>query len=500
MNQGIALPISELKSALLGLGKVIQKRVTLPVLGAVKIERNAAGWITLTGTDLDSYATVRLEQPSAGEPTTFLLPHQELVKISKNCGKDDTITVWAQENPSETSGIISYPVAGQQVEHRCEAFHPDEFPPVPEMKGKAAPIPGAVRTSIIEAFECSSDDETRYILNGIYVDVSDPSGHYIVGTDGRHLYSSNSFKLSLNDGIVIPDSRFIRWNGFSADGDWHLSTGKRDDYAFARIATRRWTFITKLVEGNYPNWRQVVPNEEAWKTRIELEPEQLDQLCALIDRLPVQEDGHHGIGLAVEGTQLLLASKAPGSEQWTKVPVAGARVIGRPVKVILRRPHLTKALRFGLNTIHIIDELAPVKLSQNSRQMIVMPLRYDTPSPVAEKTAPVASATANEPAETTAAKPREENHTMRNITPTASAPATNGNGSKGHTTEEEPQKAALELALEQIETIKGSLKTAKIGLNELTETLKQVQREQRNSEKDVEGVRATLAKLQQVRL
>src|SRR4051812_23798749 len=113
MKNEIALPISELKPALTGLGKIIPKRITLPVLGTVKIERNAAGWITLTGTDLDSFATLRLEQPSAGEPTAVLLPHQELVKISKNCGKDDTITVQTQEHSSGASGIISYPVAGQ---------------------------------------------------------------------------------------------------------------------------------------------------------------------------------------------------------------------------------------------------------------------------------------------------------------------------------------------------------------------------------------------------
>jgi hypothetical protein len=241
-----------------------------------------------------------------------------------------------------------------------------------------------------------------------------------------------------------------------------------------------------------------VPNEDAWKTRIELEPEQLDQLCVVIDRLPVHDQTNQGIGLAVEGTQLFLASRAPGSDQWTKVPVAGARVIGRPVKVVVKRLYLTKALYFGLNTIHVIDELAPIKLSREGRQMIVMPLRYDDTPAVPEKTASVNSATANEPASANSAgaQPRKEEPMPRINTPTAS-PATNGNGSH---TEEEPQKPALELALEQIDTIKVSLRTAKEGLNGLTETLKQVQREQRNSEKDVASVRQTLEKLQSVRI
>ena len=64
----IALPIAELKSALAGLGKIIAKRVTPPVLGTVRIERTTDGWIALTGTDLDHHVTVRLEQADAGEP------------------------------------------------------------------------------------------------------------------------------------------------------------------------------------------------------------------------------------------------------------------------------------------------------------------------------------------------------------------------------------------------------------------------------------------------
>ena len=53
----ITLPIAELKPALVGLGKIIRKTPTLPVLGMVKIERTKDGWTLITGTDLDSYVT-----------------------------------------------------------------------------------------------------------------------------------------------------------------------------------------------------------------------------------------------------------------------------------------------------------------------------------------------------------------------------------------------------------------------------------------------------------
>jgi DNA polymerase III sliding clamp (beta) subunit (PCNA family) len=45
----ISLPVAELKPALTGLGKVVSKRATLPVLTHLKIERTKDGWIALTG-------------------------------------------------------------------------------------------------------------------------------------------------------------------------------------------------------------------------------------------------------------------------------------------------------------------------------------------------------------------------------------------------------------------------------------------------------------------
>jgi hypothetical protein len=57
--KSITLPIAELKPALVGLGKVINSRATLPVLHHVKIERTSDGWIALTGTDLDRFVTLQ---------------------------------------------------------------------------------------------------------------------------------------------------------------------------------------------------------------------------------------------------------------------------------------------------------------------------------------------------------------------------------------------------------------------------------------------------------
>ncbi len=73
----------------------------------------------------------------------------------------------------------------------------------------------------------------------------------------------------------------------------------------------------------------------------------------------------------------------------------------------------------------------------------------------------------------------------------------NGNGNGQHLNDAKP---AIEAAFEKIETIKGSYREAIRGLNDLADTLKQVQREQKTTDKEVASVRTTLEKLQQVRI
>ena len=87
---------------------------------------------------------------------------------------------------------------------------------------------------------------------------------------------------------------------------------------------------------------------------------------------------------------------------------------------------------------------------------------------------------------------------MPRTTTTASngTSAANGNGNGQH----HDDKPAIEIALEKIEIIKTAHRESIRGLNDLADTLKQVQREQKTTIKEVASVRTTLEKLQQVRI
>jgi DNA polymerase III sliding clamp (beta) subunit (PCNA family) len=499
----IALPVAELKSALTGFGKVISRRMTLPVLNHIKIERTGDGWIGLTVTDLDHYLTLRLEQPSDGEPVSLLVPYDELAKIAKACSKEDRILVQTDEKNVVT---LEYAIGNQVAEAKVESLPVDEFPPTPKIIGHAVPIPEPLRQSIHEALECASTDETRLILNGAYVDVSQPQCHQIVGTDGRRLYSSNSFSLPLKDSFLIPNHKFLGWKEFSRDGEWQIRVGEKtkDEPSPIQISSRRWRFISRQIEGSYPNWRQVLISSSQAKTKIELEPESLEALIGTIERMPCNDAINFVVGLEVQGKKLSLLGRSTNAEKWTKVEVQGAKTSGSDVTIFLNRHFLSTALSFGLNTVEIIDAISPLRLNNGGRQMIIMPTRHDA---VASR--PTAPATSSPPVPeqngSGAAEPVHSGTDQPAASSTAAiternpmqGTATNGSNGNGH---HEESKPALETAVEQVEAVKASIKSAVGGLNGLLDTLKQVQREQRASEREVQSVRSTLEKLQSVRL
>jgi hypothetical protein len=48
-----------------------------------------------------------------------------------------------------------------------------------------------------------------------------------MGTNGRHLYSANSFTVGFKEPVLVPNKKFVQWNGFMDDGDWKVSIQRK---------------------------------------------------------------------------------------------------------------------------------------------------------------------------------------------------------------------------------------------------------------------------------
>ncbi|NWM10740.1 hypothetical protein, partial [Escherichia coli] len=83
-----------------------------------------------TATDLDAFATVRLEQPAEGEPFALLVPHEELARTVKTCGKDESILV---APGAKQTGFLQYRLGSQLAEIEFAAIPVEEFPEAPHI-------------------------------------------------------------------------------------------------------------------------------------------------------------------------------------------------------------------------------------------------------------------------------------------------------------------------------------------------------------------------------
>jgi DNA polymerase III sliding clamp (beta) subunit (PCNA family) len=476
--QPIALPIAELKAALTGIGKVINPKATLPALLCVKVERTQDGWIALTGSDLDRFVTLRLEHPAEGPPVAVLIPYDQLLQLSKNCSKEERLLI---ETTLEGT-VIKFALANNLGASKVKLCALDLFPQIPRIKTDPVPLPTAVRESLHQALECASTDPTRYILNGAFIDASNPKAFNVVGTDGKHLYSANSFTLPLKLSVLIPSHKFLGWKEFNQDGEWQM----KSDNEHIQLSTRRWRFITRQIQGKYPDWRVTVPNAADDKTHITVDPEKLESLIKLIQRIPCHDpDRFQTIGLEWREGQFLLLGKDSDNEPWTRVPVSDVQGKGPEVSIFLSRRFLIKALGYGMNTISLVDPMHPLRFHTQGKQMIVMPLRMDPCHPPApqHQPKPVNMSASRQPV------PSPSTQKPMINTPSADTPPSS-----------DSQKTPTEEAIDMTLLIRDKLNEGFNLLRDLSTKLKVINRDQKTSAREFNSVRASLRSIQGLKL
>jgi DNA polymerase-3 subunit beta len=142
-----------------------------------------------------------------------------------------------------------------------------------------------------------SDDETRYFMNGIYLEkVEDKI--VMVASDGRRLsYISKQMDPAVEDinGIIIPPKILAMLRRLlPGEGDVELCF--TDKFAFAKYGTYRLS--SNLIEGQFPNYQRVIPESQEHTAVIqrELLENALKRVSLLVEQksrrifLKLQED------------------------------------------------------------------------------------------------------------------------------------------------------------------------------------------------------------------
>ena len=253
------------------LGSVASKS-PLPLLSCVLLEADKSG-LRVTGTDLDVTTSVLVPGSASASGKAAVLArhfHDVVRKMPR--------------------GPLTLAVSGSQCEvrygdgkgwSRFPVQNPADFPRVPDLKAEAkAEIEGdALSRLVTRTLYAASTEDTRPQLNGVLVQGTDKQ-LLLVATDGHRLARSarkGSFAGLGRDGVIVPTRALqsVARIGEEATSpvEIEIASGRNQAGFTTRIGEYRVQVITRLLEGPYPNYEQVIPKDnprELRTSRLEL--------------------------------------------------------------------------------------------------------------------------------------------------------------------------------------------------------------------------------------
>ncbi|MEN9814073.1 MAG: hypothetical protein RLZZ412_55 [Verrucomicrobiota bacterium] len=250
---------------------VVGNRATMPILQNVLIEAEG-DTVTLTTTNLDLGICCRIKA-AVSSPGRITLPVKKLVPIIRALSSAETIVeLTGKDRVKITSGSSVFQIAGLPA---------DQFPPISNFAGQPtiAIDQDNLGSMLRKVSYAQSTDENRYILNGVFFEFS--AGKLtLVATDGRRLAKCEQ-KLEGSDktlALILPARTITELSRLlKSGGKVHVSNNERQVGFTIDIPTNdeglvdRIQLVSKVVEGNYPNYRQVIPKEAGSKVRLERE-------------------------------------------------------------------------------------------------------------------------------------------------------------------------------------------------------------------------------------
>src|SRR6185503_2236972 len=282
---------------------VVSTRTTLPILSNVLL-RAEAGRLELTATDLDVTVTATVEA-NVKSPGATTIPAKKLFGIVRELGTPEIEMEVDDKNvTSIRSGPSFFKVRGLGAE---------EFPPMPKLKeDRRITLPQEkVRGMLRKTAFAVSSDETRYVLNGLFFSLKDHKMS-MVATDGRRLAlveeEVDISEKSQGD-FIVPAKAVNELARLLQDkGDSELNFSENQaSFALKDEKGLSILLVTKLIEGTYPNYRQVIPGET--KERVPLAREEF--LHALKRAEIMTSDKQNSVKLSFSKNNLAITANTP---------------------------------------------------------------------------------------------------------------------------------------------------------------------------------------------
>ncbi|MBN9370005.1 DNA polymerase III subunit beta [Hydrogenophaga borbori] len=355
-------------AALQSVSGIVERRHTLPILANVLL-RKTGSQLQLTTSDLEIQirTTAELDGDSGSFATT--LGARKLIDILRTMPGDQTVSL------EQTGGKLI--LKGGKSRFTLQSLPAEDFPLVQESAsfGPAFSVPQKTLKGLLgQVSFAMAVHDIRYYLNGILF-VAEGQQLSLVATDGHRLaFASATLDVEVpKQEVILPRKTVLELQRLLSDKDGAIEMQFAANQA--KFSFDGMEFVTKLVEGKFPDYNRVIPKNHKNIVTLGRAP-----LLASLQRTAIMtSEKFKGVRLNVEPGTLRVASS--NAEQEEAVDELDIDYGGDAIEIGFNVTYLIDALQnMGQEMVRV--ELADGNSSalvtnpdDNAFKYVVMPMR-----------------------------------------------------------------------------------------------------------------------------
>ncbi len=253
----------EILAKLSNIQNIVEKRNTMPILSHFLLDAGRqASFITATDLDTALKEPLRIKVEKEGK---ICIPARKMFEIVREVEGELTCESIDEQWLRLKAGASNF---------RLACLPSKEFPAWPGMEDmEEIQVPAKVLSEVIEkTVYASGESDTRYTLNGLLFHVAPGAKVTVVGTDGHRLaLIMRTLEGSIREErkVIIPRKAAAELRKLLDKSEDNVKVTLCKNHVLFSVGDIQ--FLTRLIEGTYPNYEQVIPPSNEKKIVIERE-------------------------------------------------------------------------------------------------------------------------------------------------------------------------------------------------------------------------------------
>lgn len=366
---------NEIQEKLANIQNIVEKKNTMPILSHFLLNASKKGSYIIA-TDIETALKEPLEINVEREGK-ICIPARKLFEIVREIEGDVSFETVDEQWLKVRSGASDF---------RLACLPAADFPAWPsELGGEGVDELTVDASMLLEMIEktiySAGENDTRYTLNGLLFHVKPENKSFtVVGTDGHRLaiiFKQNESVPKEEKRIIVPRKAVSELRRFLTSGEDEKGNKVKITIGEKHLlfSVGNIEFLTRLIEGSYPNYENVIPKGNEKKMAIGK-----DVFAKVLRRVSIMsKDRASAVRFDLEEDKLTVSSSSPDlgeAKEEVGVEFKGDKVtLGFNARYVL---DVLGAISSEKVVFELQDPLSPVLVTEDGKdeyKCVIMPMR-----------------------------------------------------------------------------------------------------------------------------